>query len=961
MRRFDKASGTHQGHLPSFQLRMGGAGVMMPPVVSKGMWRIIGRQVWSRRDRSIALGAGILVASVSFSLLTADVSTSELEVRSTVAHNFAQQYDILVRPRGTRTSLETSEGVVRPGAISGISGGITLAQWQQILHISGVSVAAPIAVLGYALPQSAFPIDLTSDMGNAQRALFRVNVERVTDDGLTRQADAPVYVYITRNAMVPIPTEGNHLTDVAPKEILGPNDEQPVCVEVLNSSSPFDPTDRGDGIVSFGNVDCWSLKSGLQGESSFAPFASGHAGALVPIYLPFVIAAIDPVQEAKLDGLHAAVVSGRYLEPNDVPSHPLAAFPTYASVPVLASSQPYADESIAATVQQLPASAAQRFVDGSPLIGSDLATFLAAQPAKSLEQVDIEPQQEQNALLGALAGPAEESPNIPAYWSVAPTTYQVGSDGTLVPNEVTNGASTWTAGTFGTYIQAPLSAEDVQFRNLTEHVSPTNLETSQLPALLHSVGVFDPAKLPGFTSTLSNALDIFRAPGLEPADTRSATLLHGQALLPNGNLGGYPTQPPLMLTDLASLPALQGGHYLSNSGAAPISAIRVRVSGVVGVDALSRERVRLVAQRIESETGLDVDITAGSSPSPRTIALSAGHFGRPGLELTEPWAKKGVALAIIQGIDQKSLVLFVLVLVVCVFFLANGAYATVRSRRTELGVLACLGWGRAAVFRLVLGELALVGLAAGVIGAGLAEVLAFVLRLQLPWWHALLVVPIALVLACVAALLPAWAATRGRPLDAIYSVAGGGGSHRPVRGISGIAFANTFRRPARVVSGAIGLFIGVAAFAALLAIQLVFQGQVAGSVLGDLVSVQVRGVDLVAAVLALLLGAFSVADVLAVNLRDRAGEQAVLAATGWRPATLFRLAFTEGMVVGIVGVIAGGIVGVGVAALLTGSALSVAPAVILAALISLALVAAVVIVPALQAARTAPASALAED
>jgi hypothetical protein len=723
---------------------------------------MIGQEVRSRRDRAIALGAGILVASVSFSLLTADVSTSQLEVTTTVAHDYAQSsYDILVRPHGSRTTLENSEGVIRPGAISGISGGITLAQWQQILHMPGVSVAAPIAVLGYALPQSAFPIDLTADMGNAQRAIFRVDVERITDAGLTHQEDAPVYVYITRDAMAPLPTEGNTLPVVAPKEVLGPGHEQPVCAEVLSSSSPFDPTDRGDGIVSFGNVDCWSLKSGLQGSTSFAPFASGQAGALVPIYLPFVIAAIDPVQEAKLDGLDAAVVSGRYLESSDVPSYPLAAYPTYASVPVLASSQPYADESVAATVQELPATAAQRFVQGSPLLGSDLAAFLAAQPGKSLGHVNIEPQQEQNALLDALAGPAEESPNIPAYWSVAPTTYNVQPDGSLMPDEVSNGNSTWTAGVFDTYIQAPLSAEDVQFRSLTEHASPNNLETGEFPALLHSVGVFNPAKLPGFTSTVSNALDIFRAPGLEPADPRSAKLLDGQPLLPNGNLGGYPTQPPLMLTDLASLPAFEGGHYLPNSGGAPISAIRVRVAGVVGIDPVSRERVRLAAQRIETETGLEVDITAGSSPSPRTIALPAGRFGRPALELTEPWAKKGVALAIVQGIDQKSLVLFVLVLVVCILFLANGAYASVRSRRTELGVLACLGWGRPAVFRLVIGELALVGFATGIVGAALAEFLAFALRLQLSWWHALLVIPIALVLACVAGLAPAWAATRG--------------------------------------------------------------------------------------------------------------------------------------------------------------------------------------------------------
>ena len=936
---------------------------MIPAMASKGMWRVIGRQVRSRRDRSLALGAGILVASVSFSLLTADVATSQLEVTSTVAANYVNSaYQILVRPKGSRTTLETSQGVVRPGAISGIGGGITLAQWQQVLHTQGVTVAAPIAILGYALPESVFPIDLTTYSGSAQRAIFRVSVERVTDDGLTRQTDAPVYVYITRNAMAPEPNQGNTLLAVAAEEVVSPGNDHPVCAEDLASTGPFDQADRG-GIAALGDVDCWSLQNGLQlpGEASFAPFTRGHAGALVPTFLPFVIAAIDPVQEAKLDGLNSAVISGRYLRTTDVPSYPVAAFSGFASVPVLASSQPYADEGIAANVQQLPASAAQRMAQGSPLLGSDLAAFLAAQPGTSLKTVDITPQQEQNALLAALTGPTAGSPDIAAYWSVGPTTYQVRADGTLVPNQVSNGIDAWKAGTFGTYLQAPLSAEDAQFRTLTEHPSPQNLQANQLEALLHSVGVFNPAKLPGFDSTVNNALEIFRAPGLEPADARTAALLHGQQLLPNGNLGGYVTQPPLMLTDLASLPAFEGGHYLPNAQAAPISAIRIRVSGVTGIDPLSRERVRLAAQKIQKETGLDVDITAGSSPSPRTIALPAGHFGRPALELTEPWVKKGVALAIIQGLDQKSLTLFVLVLVVCILFLANGAYASVRSRRTELGVLSCLGWGRAAVFRLIIGELALVGLTAGVVGAAVAEFLAFSLRLQLPWWHALLVIPIALILACVAGLAPAWAATRGRPLDAVYPVTARGGGRRSIRGVSGVALANSFRRPARIVSGAFGLLIGVAAFAALLAVQLVFQGQIAGSVLGDLVSVQVRGVDLVAAVLALLLGAFSVADVLAVNLRDRAGEQAVLAATGWQPKTLFRLAFTEGMVVGVVGVIAGGAIGVGLAALLAGSILAVLPAVLLAALISLALVAAVVMLPSWQAARTPPAAALAED
>jgi ABC-type lipoprotein release transport system permease subunit len=443
------------------------------------------------------------------------------------------------------------------------------------------------------------------------------------------------------------------------------------------------------------------------------------------------------------------------------------------------------------------------------------------------------------------------------------------------------------------------------------------------------------------------------------------------------NLGGYVAQPPLLLTSLTDMeqmlsqscyllpPYVPRGADCTRYGptdvAAPISAIRVRVANVHGFEPIDRARILAVATAIKKATGLQVDITAGSSPTTVDVSLPAGCCGEPALTVAEGWVRKGAALVVLNAVDAKSLVLFVLVLVVCVLFLANGAYASVRSRRTELGVLACLGWGRAALFRLVLGELALVGLATGVIGAALAEILPLVLNLQLPWWHALLVVPIALGLACVAGLAPAYAATRGRPLDAVYSVAGGGGRHRPVRRVSGIARANLLRRPARLVSGALGLFIGVAAFAVLLAVQLAFQGQVVGTALGNLVSVQVRGVDLVAAVLALLLGAFSVADVLAVNLRDRAGEQAVLAATGWRPVTLFRLAFTEGMVVGIVGAIAGGAVGLGLATILTGSALAVVPAAVVAAVIGLVLVGAVLMVPAWQASQTAPAAALAED
>ncbi len=58
-------------------------------------------------------------------------------------------YDILVRPTGSRTSLESEYGLVAPNHLSGIAGGITYDQYEVIGTTDGVDVAAPIAMLGY--------------------------------------------------------------------------------------------------------------------------------------------------------------------------------------------------------------------------------------------------------------------------------------------------------------------------------------------------------------------------------------------------------------------------------------------------------------------------------------------------------------------------------------------------------------------------------------------------------------------------------------------------------------------------------------------------------------------------------------------------------------------------------------------------------------------------------------------
>jgi putative ABC transport system permease protein len=342
--------------------------------------------------------------------------------------------------------------------------------------------------------------------------------------------------------------------------------------------------------------------------------------------------------------------------------------------------------------------------------------------------------------------------------------------------------------------------------------------------------------------------------------------------------------------------------------------IRVRVAGVTGPNPVSLERIREVAQQIAVRTHLDVDIVAGSSPTPTTIGLPAGKFGQPALALTENWVKKGVAVAILTAIDKKSVLLFTLILVVCVLFVANSASAAVRSRRRELGVLACIGWTRTRLFAAVLGEVAGLGLAAGILGAAAALPLTSALGLRASPGRAALAVPVAFGVAVVAGAWPAWHAARAEPLASVRPPVLAVRRARQPTGITGLALVNVLRAPGRAALGALSLAVGVTALTMLAAVTFAFRGVVVGSLLGNAVAVQVRGVDYVAGTAMVALGVLAVADVVVLNIRERAAELATMRALGWPESALGRLVITEGVIIGMAGALTGAVLGLVAAA-----------------------------------------------
>ncbi len=760
------------------------------------MWRLVTGQVLRRPGRSLAVVAAIVVVAVSFSLLSASVATSRLQVQGTVEENFRTAYDVLVRPAGSQTGLEASDQLVRENYLSGIFGGITMRQYRQIRSMQAVEVAAPVAMVGYVLP-SLFLKEKINDLVTGDRQqLYRMTRTWVSDRGLSRYQEADRYVYVTRQR-----------ADYS----AGFTQTDPVTGEEVNVCGSFErnkqrPVRSAFDVERLVGMSCYSTNPPNPRWSYLPP---GDIGAGVQYPFPLLLAAIDPEQEAALVGLDKAVTGGRYLTGDDRPSvirvkRGDSTSLKYRQLPILMADQPLVDERLELSWERLEVGD-PRQVPGR-LMSRDTQQWLDGLSGKPVRSTSMRPEQMYDQLLEAYAGRAYRMKS--QYWSTGQVDYQRSDDGHLRPVSTPKAPrDTWAEPLYPEGYFAPQANADVGFRELQTHVGFSTISDSNVLAtpVFRRVGQFDPDLIEGFSLLSQVPLTTYYPPSAEPGDTRTDDLLGRRPLAPNSNLAGYLQQPPMMLTNLSSLgPLTSSAAFYSPDGSteeAPISVIRVRVAGVTGADDLSQERVRLAAEQIQRETGLDVDITIGSSPTPQLIDLPAGDYGRPALTLQEGWVSKGVTVRLLDAIDTKSLALFGLVLLVCLLFLLNATIAAVRTRRAELGVLACLGWPARRIFALLLLELLVTGLVAGLIGTGIAAALVSVLDLDIGWWQLAAITPVATLLAVVAGLWPAWRACRARPLQAITPLVRAPRRAARISSITRLAVAGVTRTPAQRAGG----------------------------------------------------------------------------------------------------------------------------------------------------------------
>jgi putative ABC transport system permease protein len=874
--------------------------------------------------------------------------------------------------------LEAQQGLVAPNFESGIFGGITADQWQQVLTAPGVEVAAPVAYLGYVIQMVEPTLSVDRFTDDAPEQLYRLNTTWLPNGGLSQVPGITPYLLLT--------SRPHGCDSVA---IVGPRPRTPFEVEGPTQSY----------------LTCYGLPS-VRG-----PKAAQQATVAVQAFFPQLVAAIDPTQENKLVGLDRALVSGQPLS-EATTSRVIQRFSASPDsktpvIPVLAASSTFQDQPLRYSVERLQKPAGSTFTEvlNEPLYGvlnnpppipEPNRAYRRAQqltgPVVGSGQVSY--QSMYDGLLRRLRHRPDVWPDISnfpsftAYWAASPVQYRTNAADQLVPQVARNDPDKVWVDPLGAVVSAdethyfpllPPDTGDVGYRRMSEPREATQIRNDRLIiARFHAQGTFDPAKLPGFDPKSQVPLEAYRPPQVTAADAASRAALQGRPLGPSANVAGYVSQPPALLTTLEAAKGMTDPQYFSGANhTAPISTIRVRVAGVTGPDDASLERIRRVATEIVTRAGLEVDITAGSSPQPQTIALPAGKFGQPPLLLTEGWVKKGVAVAILSAVSAKSALLFGLILVVTTMFLANAALATVRARRRELGVLLALGWSRRHLFGVVLAELALIGLVAGTAGAALSAVLIRLLALDLPLTRVLLVPVVAIALTVVAGLIPAALAARGRPMDVVNPAVtrtrkirsrgrpatgrGSLNSRSTVVSVPRLAMRNLAQQRGRNATAAFTLALGVAALTAVIAVTAAFNSAIVGSLLGSYITTEVRGVDYLAVALTLLLAALSIADVLLLNVSERAPELVTLQATGWSNSHLTRLTLLEALGIGAAGAIPGAAAGLTLGLLTGAPTLPATLGAAGAAAAGLVLTIAAATLPARQATQGHIATALADE
>jgi len=812
---------------------------------------------WRRqRFKFILKLVGALIISAGLSLMFNLTDSSQGTVEQTLQKKWSSAYDIVVRPKGSQMSTESSD-LLEPNYLNGINGGISFKQYEAIKQMKEIDIAAPVAVMGYVNTTVNFKKKLKFPR---TPGLYRITTTNYIQNGFNKERQSQVILHVAQGSKISIPGNVSFLTE---------------------------PIEAFEDAVASNSV---------------------------------LVVAIDPKEEARLVGLDKSVNSknkSRYFSSLDRYEYDKSTRKN--TIPVLVNPNSYNQGNYTYKIEKLNApfkteQDQQKLVDElikkQPKRSLD-QSVLNTYPSKVIERVNIptskveetylqmlinntnvtysDSEEEDGGMLLYNTGPLQfksASSPYPSRWNTA---YEVSSS----PLDMKN----WE------HAKSIFPAEGYRaVKSIGKKVK--NLKPGEVDVLFpylafKVVGLYNPNKIKVSKDPLNELpMETYRPSSADLVlDAKGEPVNPAKSIDTSGNPVGLLTSSPNILTTLDSARGVMGEQA--------ISSIRLKIKGETTVSEESEQLLQNVKTQIEQKTGLLATITKGSSPQP--VVTKVVDNGKTLGWIEQPWVHIGVAMTIFRETNVGfSGVIFAMLAVAIVYVLAT-SYVSMLARRKEFVVLLALGWRTKDLYRIVLIEAALLAGFVSIVALIVESIFSYVRSETMNGWSLLWITLFSLVIYLAGAAWSSFTIRKISPYEAIKTGEYASSSHvkLALRSTWTLALKEIFGKWKRNALSILSIALPTALLTFFLFVTFHLQGVLYTSWLGQFVALQVGPMHYVTMGVAITIAILTTGEIMWQNVTARRASLAILKAVGWTNGSVRQLIVLEGMLIGFVAGIVG--------------------------------------------------------
>ncbi|MFJ7936353.1 FtsX-like permease family protein [Sporosarcina sp. NPDC096371] len=417
------------------------------------------------------------------------------------------------------------------------------------------------------------------------------------------------------------------------------------------------------------------------------------------------------------------------------------------------------------------------------------------------------------------------------------------------------------------------------------------------------IGLYDPSKLNISKDPLSELpMETYSIPTATHILNKDKQPINPpQKINSDSNIYGFLMQPPTMLTTIEAASEILGDK--------PISAIRIKVKNVKTIGEESQKKLEVVAKEIEKQTGLHTDITLGSSPEPLLINIPKVGKNEEVGWVEQLWIKKGASINIFKETKLGYSGIIISVILVAIIYVFSTNLVSYLSRKQEFAVLLSIGWKPRQLKNLLLLESLLIGI--------IVSLLTFVVQLGLSFKETdtlsiseiLLLTFFILLIYIIGPLFPARLINKIHP----WHVMRAGETNLPgkrvikTKGLFSMVFNTVMGRLQRNVVSILAIALPTALLMMFIFVTFRLNGVLYTSWLGQYVSMEVGIYHYIAVSISLIISILTTTEIMWQNIKERRSEISLLKALGWKNSYIQKMVLAEGAVIGLIGGLVGGV------------------------------------------------------